>query len=451
MEEVHRLILVAREALKTAKDRSKAAAVAAVNAADAAREATFPLLSSDVIHPQANELYATTSLLYAEALLQLPENRVENAVGALRAIDLAILRGGPKCAAKARDVNIEASRIVDTHRTSKHSAHCTDDRSKKRRLDTAPPPALADVGFDSEDCSPWVDGQKLGTLDEIPRISAHDCSSEKFRSDYLATQTPVILTGAIDDWPAMGNQDCAGGVSSSKWSLDYLKRKAGDRLVPVEVCDRSDRTQTYLTSSWERRVMTMSEYIDAFVVAENSDDKQASERRERGYLAQYALFEQVPALQDDISILPYCNERLDDDTSSSSDSGTPGVVADASTRLSTEDVQVSAWFGPKKTVSPLHHDPYHNLFCQVVGRKYVRLYPKDQSSLLYPRKGALCNNSWVDIDNIDRAKYPLFEKARGAHCILGPGEALHIPRGCWHYLTSIDVSFSVSFFWGARI
>jgi len=32
-------------------------------------------------------------------------------------------------------------------------------------------------------------------------------------------------------------------------------------------------------------------------------------------------------------------------------------------------------------------------------------------------------------------------------CVLGPGDTLYIPVGWWHYVRSLSISFSVSFWW----
>ena len=49
------------------------------------------------------------------------------------------------------------------------------------------------------------------------------------------------------------------------------------------------------------------------------------------------------------------------------------------------DVMENIWLGPGGTRSPLHNDPYENVFAQVVGYKYFRLYPPRETHKLYPR------------------------------------------------------------------
>ena len=40
-----------------------------------------------------------------------------------------------------------------------------------------------------------------------------------------------------------------------------------------------------------------------------------------------------------------------------------------------------------------------------------------------------------------------FKKGKYREGILEPGDGLYIPLGWWHYVRSLDVSFSVSFWW----
>src|SRR5262245_34177374 len=60
----------------------------------------------------------------------------------------------------------------------------------------------------------------LPEMTPIPRIAPP--SLEEFEAEYVKRSRPVILGGAIDDWPAM-----------RRWSPAYFKERFGDREVPV--------------------------------------------------------------------------------------------------------------------------------------------------------------------------------------------------------------------------
>ena len=81
----------------------------------------------------------------------------------------------------------------------------------------------------------------------------------------------------------------------------------------------------------------------------------------------------------------------EESASPSSSSSTAAAETEASEEEEV-DVIINMWLGPSHTVSPLHHDPYHNLLAQVHGYKYVRLYALEHSQALYPMTGRMYNN-----------------------------------------------------------
>lgn len=251
---------------------------------------------------------------------------------------------------------------------------------------------------------------------------------------------PLVLQGVMAEWPAI-----------ELWQdLLYLKRHtmAGHRLVPVEV------GKSYTDPGWGQEIITFSEFAERFLIPDQP--------QETGYLAQYDIFHQIPTLRSDIHVPDYCY------------SATPPLTGAAARTKGVDTVQeldeplLNAWLGPKGTKSPLHTDPYHNILCQVVGYKYVRLYAPEQTDRLYPMGTdeagiEMGNTSEVDISVIrptgyvspeldalradTRKRFPLLEKAEYEEAVLGPGESLYIPLGWWHYVESLTTSISVSFWW----
>jgi hypothetical protein len=283
----------------------------------------------------------------------------------------------------------------------------------------------------------------------IPQ-SHKDTFSRVERLDFLQFQQhldikamPIIIKGVIDDWPAAAAPD-------RRWADPSYLLKAtlgGRRLVPVEL------GRSYTDDDWSQRIMTFAEYMEAHLL---------QPKQERtGYLAQHDLFTQVPSLSADTNTPDYCY----------TDPPPPESLS-STVKVETLDEPLrNAWLGPAGTISPLHTDPYHNILCQVVGHKYVRLYAPSETSKLYPRgideTGVnMENTSHVDIslakrlytsdeqdqaDQMEKQKfeeqYPSFKDAKCIEGVLGPGECLYIPVGWWHHVESLSTSFSMSFWW----
>ncbi|KAI7626447.1 Clavaminate synthase-like protein, partial [Hortaea werneckii] len=252
---------------------------------------------------------------------------------------------------------------------------------------------------------------------------------------------PLVIPKVTRHWPA-----------SKRWkSPRYLMEHTlgGRRLVPIEL------GKLYSDEDWSQKMMPFAEFTKKYLLP--------SSPREMGYLAQTDLFDLIPALRADIMTPDYCWS-------------TPPVITDEATLKTAglssapylSEPSVNVWLGPSGTRTPLHTDPYHNILCQVVGFKYVRLYAPHETPKLYPmgvtKEGInMENTSQVDISEnvacllgrngdanvrreIDR-KFPKFKEAQYQEVILNPGDCLYVPLGWWHYVESLTTSSSVNFWW----
>ncbi|KAH7093301.1 hypothetical protein FB567DRAFT_557281 [Paraphoma chrysanthemicola] len=289
----------------------------------------------------------------------------------------------------------------------------------------------------------------------LPRSQALGQTTFQAKISSIATHTPLIIEDAMQHWPALDERPW----SSPSYLLEQTL--GGRRLVPVEV------GKSYTDRGWGQKIVTFKEFLDTYMFEPNGPRETGDEAPQTGYLAQHDLFAQIPSLRADISIPDYCycdpapSPRL--------------THIKATSKL--EDPLLNAWFGPAGTVSPLHTDPYHNILAQVVGYKYVRLYPPEETEKLYPRSidenGIdMSNTSQVDLDSAMKVwpeiscwpqesivsaesldelrkefedEYPDFREAKYLESILAPGECLYLPVGWWHYIRSLTPSFSVSF------
>ncbi|KAK4226357.1 lysine-specific demethylase 8 [Podospora fimiseda] len=245
---------------------------------------------------------------------------------------------------------------------------------------------------------------------------------------YLSSPSPkpLIFTNLITHWPAL-----------TLWSSpSYLLSRtfSGRRLIPIEL------GRSYVDSNWSQSLLPFSQFLSTYILHPSSTQK--------GYLAQHSLFSHIPSLRQDISIPDLCY-------TSPPPTETPEL----------EEPQLNAWFGPPGTITPLHTDPYHNLLCQVVGSKYVRLYPPWIDEKVMRKKGKemgveMGNTSEWDlgvVEGWDEREEEGEEDDEGmkefkrvnewVDCILEPGDTLYIPVGWWHYVKGLSVSFSVSFWW----
>ncbi|KAG7386156.1 Lysine-specific demethylase 8 [Phytophthora pseudosyringae] len=362
--------------------------------------------------PVWREAFGRASVLQARCLL-----RRQQSAECLRMLDMCLMMAGPlappETLALLASVEVELAQDKQQEPSFKQNGAR---RFKRPRLE--------------DNCSLRLGGEVKEQTLAFPVRRLEIPTLEEFRRDVMLQNEPVIITGAMEFWPALGR---AAGSERAWKDVKYLRRVAGLRTVPVEV------GSSYLGDDWGQELMTLNAFLDRHILSPLARDKKSADSKDAqptspkrlGYLAQHRLFDQIPVLGRDIMTPDYCTVQRVEDVDDVED----------------EDITINSWFGPGGTVSPLHFDPKDNVLCQVVGTKYLRLYAPKESEKLYPIEGLLSNTSQVQVEDPDDEQFPEFRSAKYVECVLREGEMLYIPPKYWHYVKSLSTSFSVSFWW----
>lgn len=233
------------------------------------------------------------------------------------------------------------------------------------------------------------------SLNLVPVDRVKTITKEDFIKNYFKPQKPVIIERFIEDWPAY-----------SKWSLEYMKKVAGDKTVPLY----DDRPVDYKDGFNEpHATMRMKEYVDLL-------KKEPTKYR----IFLWNVLKEVPELQKDFYF--------------------PDVGLKLMKKLP------MLFFGGKDSFTFMHYDiDLANIFhFHFEGKKQCILFDQKQNKYLYKIPNSLITREDIDFANPDFEKWPALKEAKGYVANLDHGNVLYMPEGYWHYMRYITPGFSMS-------
>ncbi len=227
----------------------------------------------------------------------------------------------------------------------------------------------------------------------------HKLTREEFLRDYYCTNRPVIISGMMDEWPAL-----------RKWNLEFFQEKFGEREIEVQMGRNSGANYEREREKFISRI-TFARFIDMIRSSNGTNDFYLTANNNSNNKRA------LPELWDDIIQVP---EYLD----------------------TSDRFGGFFWMGPPGTITPFHHDLTNNLMAQVLGRKRVKIAPSWDMPLMNNDYHVFCR---VDGRVQPANPRPAAEDPQILECILSAGEILFLPIGCLHYVEGVETSITISF------
>jgi jumonji domain-containing protein 7 len=279
-----------------------------------------------------------------------------------------------------------------------------------------------------------IEAQELvGT--SCPRVEKP--TPAQFLRDFVLPNKPCVITGLMDDWPAM-----------QKWSEDYMCACLGDTKVSINVTPngRGDAiTSDGYFAMPEERSMRFDEFLAK--LHDKVSDEVCYLSHQNDNLRQQIAASRKSLMQDVPASICFVDEAL-------------GCSPDA----------VNLWVGDERAMTTLHKDHYENIYAVVQGSKIFTLYPPAALPLLYPRQcppkayhkagdrwtladspydepGA--TRPWISVDPQapDFERFPLFRHAVPTRVEVHRGEVLYLPAMWFHQVAQTDGTVAVNYWY----
>jgi hypothetical protein len=253
----------------------------------------------------------------------------------------------------------------------------------------------------------------------LPRVT--NLTPEKFISDYIVRNQPVVIANAMDSWPAL-----------TRWTPYHLAKRFGE-----------ERVQVYGDLFRLINLMPLSQYFERYFGRAITKREQTEAGKALPYVRWYCHLtqdERVPwadevfeRISDDwvcpdffprhSFALPYCG---------------PGELIDPSRDwFPARGLFISA----QGARTRLHADPWCSdaLLCQVYGRKDFVMFDPSQTAYLRNAEHV------VDIEEPDAKRHPDFWRASPyVQDTLEMGEIVFVPAGWHHHFKSVTDSISLT-------
>jgi Cupin-like domain len=251
-----------------------------------------------------------------------------------------------------------------------------------------------------------------------PVRELHDVSVAQFHDEILPALEPVVLRGAVRDWPAV-----RAGRESPRAMASYLRALDAGSEADTMFGEPAIGGWFFYNDelnghNFERRPQRIADSLERLLAL--------------------LEVENPPALY--VGAVPTPESM-------------PGFARDNVLPLLHHSIVSRVWIGNRVTVQT-HYDLSHNVACVVAGRRRFTLFPPEQLVNLYvgPLEFTLAGQpiSMVRLEQPDFERYPRFREALAEARVadLEPGDALFVPYMWWHHVESRErFNVMVNYWW----